>query len=74
MALKSPLIAHRKKNDLSRRELAKAIGVERMTVYRWEKGTRRIDDDVLPKVVEVTGIPAAELRPDLALLMKGAAE
>lgn len=45
--------------------LAQQLGVSRLTVLRWEKGERKIDRPLLPKVAEKTGIPAKELRPDL---------
>lgn len=45
------------------------LGVARLTVLRWEGGARKIDTDKLSEVMEKTGIPAAELRPDLAELM-----
>lgn len=45
------------------------LGVSKPTVSRWESGERKIADELLGKVVEVTGIPARQLRPDLADLM-----
>ena len=45
------------------------LGVNRLTILRWEGGERRIDPDKLSDVTKKTGIPAAELRPDLAELM-----
>ena len=47
-------------------KVAADIGVSRSTYFRWEDGTRQIGKRHLPKVAEVTGIPAKELRPDLA--------
>lgn len=44
--------------------------VSRSTWFRWESGVRKIDDAVLPRVVEVTGIPAKELRPDLVKILE----
>jgi transcriptional regulator with XRE-family HTH domain len=63
------LKSFRGKQELSRRQLANSLGVDRMTVWRWEEDKRRIDDDILPRVVEYTGIPASTLRPDLARLL-----
>lgn len=55
---------------LSLADLAARLNVGRATVHRWESGVRKIDLDILPRVVEVTGIPARELRPDLAELFR----
>lgn len=66
-----PLRAFRLSQDppLSQAELANLLGVGRPTVFRWESGARRIDDSKVAHVSSVTGIPKAELRPDLAELM-----
>lgn len=50
---------------LSQADLAKELGVARLTVLRWENGERKIDPSLIPAVTEKTGIPAKELRPDL---------
>ena len=50
---------------LSQDDFAKMVPVSRPTVHRWETGARKIDEDLLPRIVEITGIPAKELRPDL---------
>lgn len=63
------LKAFRHAQKLSRKQIAEAFGVERMTVWRWEADVRKIEDAKLPKVVEFTGIPASTLRPDLARLL-----
>ena len=44
-----------------------------MTVFRWEKGIRKIDDDKLPVVAEFTGLAPSVLRPDLAALFSSEA-
>lgn len=54
---------------MSRKQLASEVSVTRMAIWRWEADERKIDDDKLLRVVEVTGIPATVLRPDLARLM-----
>jgi transcriptional regulator with XRE-family HTH domain len=59
---------------LSQAALADLVDVSRPTVHRWEAGDRKIDIEKLPRVVEVTGIPARVLRPDLAELMSDPAE
>jgi transcriptional regulator with XRE-family HTH domain len=65
-----PLKAYRETARLTQLGLADLLGVARTTVARWETGERNIDDDLLPKVSEVTGIPKTELRPDLVDLLK----
>lgn len=49
----------------SQEALADELGVARLTVLRWETGERKIDENLLPKIEEKTGIPAKDLRPDL---------
>jgi len=73
MVREHPLKAYRLRQDprLSQEQFAKRLGVTRTTVARWETGTRKVDQDLLLKVVEETGIAPTELRPDLADLMKG---
>lgn len=59
---------------LSQGDLASMLGVARETVTRWESGTRKIDEKILPVVAARTKIPKRELRPDLADVMREAAE
>lgn len=47
-------------------DLADAVGVSREAVRMWRSGQRRIAVDRVAAVSAATGIPAAELRPDLA--------
>lgn len=70
-----PLKTYRDSQDppLTQEGLAKQIGVGKSTVSRWEDGKRKIDDDLLPVVSEVTGISPSVLRPDLAKLFPQAA-
>lgn len=49
---------------LSQTKLGKAVGVTRFTILRWEQGAKP-DESKLPKITEVLGIPAKEVRPDL---------
>lgn len=67
-----PLKAFRKRQrpPLTQKQLGDSVGVTRETVARWEAGIRKIDDELLPKVADVTGIARTKLRPDLADLMK----
>lgn len=65
-----PLKAYREAQDppLSQQQLADLLDVDRVTVTRWEAGSRQIDVEKLPIVAERTGIAPAELRPDLAAM------
>jgi transcriptional regulator with XRE-family HTH domain len=63
-----PLVAYRKRRGLTQKGLAEELRVARETVARWETG-RKIDDDLLARVSERTGIARGELRPDLARLL-----
>lgn len=65
---------YRTSRKLTQAALGKELGVPDVTVSRWETGERRIDDQLLPRVAEITGIPRAELRPDLVALLSGVAE
>jgi len=71
-----PLRAFRERHKppLSQKGLADLLGVDRVTVARWETGTRLIDPDLVPGIARKTEIPARELRPDLASLFSEAAE
>lgn len=46
--------------------LGRSLGVSHTTVLRWIEG--RIPEERLADVSAATGIPAADLRPDLAAL------
>lgn len=59
---------------LNQFDLAQKLGVDRATVNRWENGTRKIEAERLPAICKLTGIPARQLRPDLALLFVEAAQ
>lgn len=67
MAEIHPLKTYRKSRvpALSQAELARTLGVSRLTVTRWETGERKIGPSLIPTVAKQTGIPAKELRPDL---------
>lgn len=66
-----PLRAYRKNQQppLSQKQLADMLGVDRVTVARWEAGTRNVDQERLPAIAERTGIAPAKLRPDLMKLL-----
>ena len=59
----SPLTAYRNTHDMSVEDLAALIGVDRTTVWRWEKG--RVPVERLGDVWKATGIPRQDLRPDI---------
>ena len=59
----SPLTLYRNELGLSVEALAERLGVERTTVWRWERG--RVPADRLRTVERLTGIPRETLRPDL---------
>lgn len=50
--------------------MAVRLGRTKATVSRIENKKQPVSDDLLPKLVEVTGIPANILRPDLAKLFR----
>lgn len=69
------LAQYRAQHGLTQEALAEELGVAGVTVSRWETGVRKIAVKVwLEKVSAKTGIPKAELRPDLANLLSEAAE
>jgi transcriptional regulator with XRE-family HTH domain len=64
-----PLAAYRKQRGMTQKSLALVLDVARETVARWEAG-RKIDDELLPRVAERTGIARSDLRPDLVKLLE----
>ena len=59
-----PLEAYRKARSMTRAALARHLNVSKTTIARWELGIRKIDEDLVPSIASITGIPAKELRPD----------
>lgn len=49
--------------DMRLADLARAVGVDRATAWRWAQ--KRIPAERVAEVERVTGIPRHELRPDL---------
>jgi len=45
-------------------DVARGLGVDKATVTRWARN--EIPSDRVVEIVRITGIPAADLRPDLA--------
>ena len=70
-----PLKTYRKTQSppLSQEQLAGLLDVERPTLARWETGKQKIGPKSLVKIAQVTGIRAAELRPEFAELIEGSA-
>ena len=70
-----PLKTYREQQDppLTQEDLARMLGVTKATISRWESGARKVDAEKLPEVSEKTGVSPADLRPDLAELMRSEA-
>lgn len=68
------LTDYRTQRDWTCSDLAKFLGEGRSNVHRWESGSRKIGRTKLDLVAEKTGIPKRDLRPDLAEVMREAAE
>lgn len=69
MAHVHPLKTYRSRHALTQSRLAELLGVRRETLARWEIGSSQPGRDLLPTIEAKTGIPAKELRPDLAEIM-----
>lgn len=74
MAEDHPIKRYRDREKLTQEGLAAKIGVSSITVSRWETGARKVDGALLARVSGITGIPRADLRPDLAALFEEAAQ
>ena len=61
--MQSPITDYRKTNDQTLEALADVLGVDKSTIWRWERG--RVPVDRLADVERATGIPRATLRPDV---------
>jgi transcriptional regulator with XRE-family HTH domain len=63
-----PLKAFRENQHppLTQEELGAMLGVSKAAVSRWESGARKVELELLPRIVSKTGIAARVLRPDLA--------
>jgi len=59
-----------RKPPLTQGQLAELCGVTRVTVSRWETGSKKMAEGLVPTVSKRTGIPRDKLRPDLAHLMR----
>jgi transcriptional regulator with XRE-family HTH domain len=61
--MQSPITHYRKTNDQTLEALADVLGVDKSTIWRWERG--KIPVDRLADVERATGIPRQSLRPDI---------
>ena len=66
-----PLRAFLQRMNYTQPDAARLLGVSYVTVSRWETGERKIDSELVLKISRLTGIPVAQLRPDLAALFQG---
>jgi transcriptional regulator with XRE-family HTH domain len=55
------LVAYRKRANLTRTDFARALGVSRVTVWRWEEGKQFPDDRYVPKLAGMLGMSEPEL-------------
>jgi transcriptional regulator with XRE-family HTH domain len=65
-----PLREFRLKNGMSQEKLGQMLGYHRLTIMKWESGRRKPSLSELPGISEKTGIPARDLRPDLAKILE----
>lgn len=56
-----PIRLYREREGISRAELARRIGVDPQTIYRWENGKRWPRRDAMRRIERVTGISITEL-------------
>ena len=61
--MQSPITHYRAANDQTLEALADVLGVDKSTIWRWERG--KIPVDRLADVERATGIPRQSLRPDI---------
>ena len=53
-----------KRRGITMADLASEIGVEPLTVYRWQNGTRSPHIQMLKKIADVLGVTTDELLAD----------
>jgi transcriptional regulator with XRE-family HTH domain len=58
----------RKAQGFSIEEAGRMVGISGVQWHRYEAGTRSVAPERVPDIARVTGIPAEELRPDLAAI------
>jgi len=60
----------REARGLSRRQLAKRLGVSHVTVWRWETQGVHPEFEMLEKLCDLFGVRAIDLDPSLAALIE----
>lgn len=60
----SPVFWYRIMRRVEQQEVADALEVDRLSVYRYERWLRVPDDDVLPRIARLVGWPPAALRAE----------
>lgn len=50
-----------KREKMSRREMARRLGIDHSLVSRWASGHRKPSRELIPAVVEMTGIPVEKM-------------
>ena len=55
---------YRKKQNLSQIDLAEKLGIDRVSVTRYESGARRVNQDMLFKLSDILHISIDELFPE----------
>lgn len=62
---KHPLSIYREREGVTQHDVAASVGVTRWTINRIELGDRQPSIALARKIASLTGIPIAELRPDI---------
>ena len=70
----NPLLKYREAHGLSRKQLADALNVSHVSVYRIEHGQQRPSYDLLRRIMELTGgeVTANDFVPASKVLPSGA--
>lgn len=55
------LMYHRKKNNLSQGELAEKVGVKRLTIWAYESGRRKPNQEMLERLAVALNCTVADL-------------
>ena len=63
--MKNSLLKYRKTRGLTQPELGKLLGVTFPMISKWERNLILIKAERVKTISKITGIPTAELRPDL---------
>ena len=69
-----PIEIYRRARGLSRSDLATALQISHVTVWRWEKQEFKPDRETLKRVARFFGVAPIDLDPSLAELMSTPAE